>query len=301
MPAGGLLALLDDVATLTKIATKKVSGVVGDDLALNAKTMIGIAQDRELPLIREVAAGSFKNKVVFLLPAAVTLSIISPAVVQGLLVLGGIFLCFEGVEKLLHKHGDAEDALDELAPVMGSALEKEKVNSAIKTDLILSAEIMVLALNTMLDKPWYTQVAALLAVSIAMTVGVYGAVAGLLRADNLGLHLIETAGHGTGAGARLKRHTGRALVNGVPYFMKLLSVVGTLAMFSVGGGIVLHSIPAAAHAIETFGFLANTAATAIAGVVTGLAAVFLMKVTHKPREKAAAMIARALEKFKKQK
>lgn len=291
MPAGGLLALLDDVASLTKIATQKVSGVVGDDLALNAKTMIGIAQDRELPLIKQVAIGSFKNKILYLMPAAVILAVLSPALMHALLVFGGIFLCFEGVEKLLHR--EAPDNIDEIAPESGTDLEKEKINSAIKTDFILSAEIMVLALNTMLDKPWYIQLITLTVVSIAMTVGVYGAVAGLLRTDNLGLYLMEAKG----GSAKIKHAIGRTLVNSIPYIMKTLSIVGTFAMFSVGGGIVLHSIPPIAHEIENFSFMIGACITAAAGVVVGFIAVGFMKIAHKPIQKTKPFFARWQKKL----
>lgn len=294
MPAGGLLALLDDVASLTKIATQKVSGVVGDDLALNAKTMIGIAQDRELPLIKQVAIGSFKNKILYLMPAAVIMAVLSPALMHALLVFGGIFLCFEGVEKLLHRETPASrDNIDTIAPESGTDLEKQKINSANKTDFILSAEIMVLALNTMLDKPWYTQLLTLTLVSIAMTVGVYGAVAGLLRTDNLGLYLMEAKG----GSAKIKHAIGRALVNSIPYIMKTLSVVGTFAMFSVGGGIVLHSIPPIAHEIENFSFMIGTFITATAGVVVGFIAVGFMKIADTPIQKTKPFFARWQKKL----
>lgn len=305
MAVGGLLALLDDVTALTKIATKKVSGVVGDDLALNAKAMVGIAQDREIPLIKQVAIGSLKNKAI-LIPAALLLAVFAPVVMQGLLMLGGAYLCYEGVEKLLHhkeqkaaEKDGTEANLEDIAPAAGSLLEKQKVKAAVQTDLILSAEIVVIALGQMTGQPVVTQALTLGVLGFGMTAGVYTAVAGLLRADNVGLSLMEAKGDG--AGAKFKRGLGQGIVKTIPYVMKALSVGGTLAMFSVGGGILLHAVPALAHAVEGFGFIGSVAATAVAGVIAGYACVKAVVPLQKPArvlmEKISTQVAKLRARF----
>ncbi len=286
MAAGGFLAILDDVTALTKIATKKVSGVVGDDLALNAKAMAGINEDREIPLIKKVAWGSLKNKAI-LLPVALGLSVISPALMTGLLFLGGAYLCYEGAEKIYHgfKHRkDAPEAhLDETLALNSADAETKKVNSAIRTDLILSAEITVLALNEMMAQPFVTKALAMTTVGFGMTALVYGAVAGILRMDNAGMKLMEIEGNDSWS--KMKRGLGKGLVNLAPPLMKTLSFVGTAAMFSVGGGILLHAVPAVAHAVEAMGFWASTGIGAAAGIALGAISIPIVKALEKPLEK----------------
>ena len=281
MPAS-LLALLDDIASvlddvsvLTKVAAKKTAGVLGDDLALNAQQVTGMSADRELPVVWAVAKGSALNKVI-LVPVALGLSALAPWGVTPLLMLGGAFLCYEGVEKVVHAltgHGghDAEKghgasaasavaasdsaASDSAAsagpPVDVAALEKEKIRGAVRTDFVLSAEIVTIALGTVTDAPFLTRVFVLCGLSALMTVGVYGLVAGIVKLDDLGLHLSRRSG--TDGAARFARGAGRAILALAPYLMKALSIVGTAAMFLVGGGILAHGIPPLAtllHGLE---------------------------------------------------
>ncbi|MDX2010906.1 MAG: DUF808 family protein [Myxococcaceae bacterium] len=220
-----LAALLDDVAAMTKVATKKTSGVLGDDLALNAEQVSGVSTDREWPVVWAVAKKSLVNKAI-LVPAALAISAFVPVLVQPLLMLGGAFLCFEGVEKLLAKKQAGA------APVLNEA---QRISGAVRTDFILSAEIIVIALGTVADAPLLKQALTLVALSLLMTVGVYGLVAGIVKLDDVGLALSKRSG----ASASM----GRALLAVSPKLMKGLSVAGTIAMFLVGGGIVGHGIP----------------------------------------------------------
>jgi predicted DNA repair protein MutK len=297
MPSGGLLALLDDIATMSKVAATKTAGISGDDLAVNSKALVGIDPKRELPIVYEVAKGSLRNKAI-LIPGALALSFAAPWAIMPLLTLGGAYLCFEGIEKILHKEHGAEEKNDQ--PVDMKALEKQKIGSAIKTDLVLSAEIVAVTLGAVAASPIITQVAVLTAVGIGMTVGIYGLVGGIVKLDDVGLWLSRKKGDGPVAKAQ--RGIGRALVAGVPHMMKAISVVGTAAMFMVGGGLVLHGIPAAHGLLEAAGHLvANipfiqtavemTAAT-LAGAVTGLAAVPVMKAVGNIGEKTAPFFAR---------
>jgi hypothetical protein len=269
MAAGSLLALiddiasvLDDVALMSKVAAKKTAGVLGDDLALNAQQVTGVSADRELPVVWSVALGSLKNKAI-LVPAALAISAFLPQAITPLLMLGGAYLCFEGFEKLAHKflHSAAEDAAheEELAQALASnadmcEVEKEKIKGAVRTDFILSAEIIVIALGVVNEQgaAFGAQVAALVAVAIVMTVGVYGIVAGIVKIDDLGLYLSRK----TGSAARA---IGNLLLAAAPRLMKSLSVIGTVAMFMVGGGII-------GHAFEPLHHLAESAAHAVAGV-----------------------------------
>jgi predicted DNA repair protein MutK len=269
MAAGSLLALiddiasvLDDVALMSKVAAKKTAGVLGDDLALNAQQVTGVNADRELPVVWAVALGSLKNKAI-LVPAALAISAFVPQAITPLLMLGGAYLCFEGFEKLAHKflHSAAEDAAheEELVQALASnadmrEVEKEKIKGAIRTDFILSAEIIVIALGVVNAQgaAFGAQVAALIAVAIAMTVGVYGIVAGIVKIDDLGLYLSRKT-----SGAA--RAIGNLLLAAAPRLMKSLSVIGTVAMFMVGGGII-------GHAFEPLHHLAESAAHAVAGV-----------------------------------
>lgn len=263
--ASSLLALLDDIATLlddvsvmTKVATKKTAGVLGDDLALNAQQVSGIQPDRELPVVWAVAKGSAVNKVV-LVPAALAISFFAPWAITPLLMAGGAFLCFEGFEKLAHKflHSRAEDEAHHAqltrALVDPSidlvALEKEKIKGAVRTDFILSAEIIAITLGTVAAAAFATQVSVLVGVAVLMTVGVYGLVAGIVKLDDAGLYLSRRSGEG--AHVRLQRSLGACILRAAPYLMKTLSIAGTAAMFLVGGGILMHGIPAAHHLVES--------------------------------------------------
>ncbi|MET0982066.1 MAG: DUF808 domain-containing protein [Telluria sp.] len=249
MAAGSLLALLDDitvvlddVAAMTKVAAKKTAGVLGDDLALNANQVSGVDSTRELPVVWAVAKGSMWNKVI-LVPAALLISAFAPWLIIPLLMIGGAFLCFEGAEKLAHKflHSPEEDAAHkaELAAALAGnvdmvALEKEKIKGAIRTDFILSAEIIVISLGTVAQMPFMQQVAVLVIIAVAMTIGVYGLVAGIVKIDDAGLYLTKKPSSAAQA-------FGRMLVAAAPRLMKLLSIVGTAAMFMVGGGIISHN------------------------------------------------------------
>ncbi len=258
MAASSLLALIDDIATilddvavLTKVATKKTAGVLGDDLALNAQQVSGVQADRELPVVWAVAKGSFINKAI-LVPAALLISAFAPWAVTPLLMIGGAFLCYEGFEKLAHKflhkaedeahHAALTQALIDPAVDM-VALEKDKIKGAIRTDFILSAEIVAIVLGTVAAKPFMTQVAVLVSMGILMTVGVYGLVAGIVKLDDLGLHLSRRA-------SSAAQTVGRAILWGAPWMMKGLSIAGTAAMFLVGGGILVHGFPPVQHALE---------------------------------------------------
>lgn len=257
MAGSSLLTLIDDIATLlddvslmTKVAAKKTAGVLGDDLALNAQQVTGVQADRELPVVWAVARGSLLNKLI-LIPAALAISALLPWAVTLLLMLGGAYLCYEGVEKLAHRflHGKeaqrehrqrlvamADEAIDM------RAFEAQKIKGAVRTDFILSAEIIVITLGTVAGEALVTQVAVLIGIGLLMTVGVYGLVAGIVKLDDLGLYLSRREG--------LLQAIGRGLLAGAPYLMKGLSVVGTLAMFLVGGGILSHGIPAVHHLVQ---------------------------------------------------
>jgi uncharacterized protein len=265
MPAASLLTLLDDVASvlddvavMTKLAAKKTAGVLGDDLALNAQQVTGVAAERELPVVWAVAKGSAINKAI-LVPAALAISALAPWAVTPLLMAGGGFLCFEGFEKLAHKflHGNEQDAArhHELALELADpnldivAAEKEKIKGAVRTDFVLSAEIIAITLGVVATAPFVSRLTVLTGIAIIMTVGVYGLVAGIVKLDDLGLFLGGKAGDG--AAARLQRKAGEAILSGAPYLMKALSVGGTVAMFLVGGGILTHGIAPLHHAIES--------------------------------------------------
>ncbi len=262
--ASSLLALIDDIATvlddvalLTKVAAKKSAGVLGDDLALNAQQVSGVKADRELPVVWAVAKGSALNKAI-LVPAALAIGAFAPWAVTPLLIVGGLFLCYEGFEKLAHKflHDASEDAahreqvLQALADpsVDLVAFEKDKIKGAVRTDFILSAEIIAITLGTVQESAFITQLSVLVGIAIAMTIGVYGLVAGIVKLDDLGLWLTKRPGGG--AGVALQHRIGGAILKAAPYLMRALTVVGTAAMFLVGGGILTHGIPALHHAIE---------------------------------------------------
>lgn len=279
--AGSLLLLLDDIATvlddvaaMTKVAAKKTAGVLGDDLALNARQIVGVQPARELAVVWNVARGSALNKAI-LVPAALAISWAAPWAITPLLVVGGAFLCYEGAEKILHRFLHGKDAGHEqlatgphaTADDDSRAGESERIAAAIRTDFILSAEIIVITLGVVAGKPFMTQLAVLTAISIAMTVGVYGLVAAIVKLDDLGGMLA--------AGPyRFSRALGRGILAAAPWLMRTLSAAGTAAMFLVGGGIIAHALPAVhsfLHDLATADWLPalTLAADAAIGVVAG--------------------------------
>ena len=252
-----IASVLDDVALLTKAATKKTAGVLGDDLALNAQQVTGVSPQRELPVVWAVAKGSLWNKAI-LVPLALLISGFAPWAVTPLLMIGGAFLCYEGMEKLAHRfvyrndeaaarHDEVSRKLADLAldPV---AFEKDKINGAIRTDFVLSAEIIAITLGTVATAAFGIRVAVLVGIALLMTVGVYGFVAGIVKLDDAGLHLARSdAAQPLG---RARRALGHGLLRTAPWLMKTLSVAGTVAMFLVGGGILTHGVPRLDHAID---------------------------------------------------
>jgi uncharacterized protein len=274
-----IASVLDDVATMTKVAAKKTAGVLGDDLALNAQQVTGVKADRELPVVWAVARGSLINKGI-LVPAALAISAVAPGLIMPLLMAGGAFLCFEGFEKLAHRwlHTPQEDAAARAALAQALvdpqvdllALERDKIKGAVRTDFILSAEIVVISLGTVAAAPLSQQFTVLAAIALVMTIGVYGLVAGIVKLDDAGLWLSRRAGAGQQA-------LGRALLRAAPLLMKALSVVGTAAMFLVGGGILSHGIAPLHHAVEVMAADAGPVAAAllplgvdaVVGVVAG--------------------------------
>ena len=270
-------SLLDDVAAMSKVAAKKTAGVLGDDLALNAEQVTGVRPDRELPVVWAVFRGSLKNKVL-LVPAALGISAVAPWLVTPLLMLGGLFLCFEGVEKLAHRflHDRSEDAAhhEELVRAIDDtdvdmvAFEADKIRGAIRTDFILSAEIIVIALGTVSEETLLMRSLVLVTIALGITFGVYGLVAGIVKLDDLGLYLERRA-------SAVARATGRAIVAAAPWLMKGLSFFGTLAMFLVGGGILVHGIGPLAdlvHHLEGADGVVGTLGPSLAGLVVGLVA-----------------------------
>ena len=248
-----IASILDDVAVMTKIAAKKSAGVLGDDLALNAQQVSGVRADRELPVVWAVAKGSLLNKAI-LVPAALFISAVAEWAVIPLLMLGGLYLCYEGFEKLAHRavssHGSASGQEQSAGFDANSRIlsEKEKIRGAIRTDFILSAEIIVIALGTVAEASFWVRTSVLTGIAIIMTVGVYGLVAGIVKLDDLGLALQRCSGESWMAG--LLRRIGRFLLRAAPLLMKTLSVVGTIAMFMVGGGILMHGIAPALSLVE---------------------------------------------------
>lgn len=255
-----IATMLDDVAVMSKVAVKKTAGVLGDDLALNAQQVAGVRAERELPVVWAVAKGSMWNKAI-LVPTALAISAFAPWAITPLLMIGGAFLCYEGVEKLAHKflHSKEEDEahhqaltealVNEEIDLVG--LEKDKIKGAIRTDFILSAEIIVIALGSIAAATFMKQVAVLTVVAVGMTIGVYGLVAGIVKMDDAGLHLMRTRSAGA------LHQLGRFLVAAAPGLMKFLSVAGTVAMFLVGGGILVHGLPAVHHAIGGIALLSG--------------------------------------------
>ncbi|AKE11521.1 MULTISPECIES: DUF808 domain-containing protein [Serratia] len=274
-----IASLLDDVSLMTKMAAKKTAGVLGDDLALNAQQVTGVKADRELPVVWSVAKGSFINKAI-LVPLALLISAFAPWAITPLLMVGGAYLCYEGFEKvfhsLTHKKQDGEENKEALnANEDVAAYEQRKVKGAIRTDFVLSAEIIAITLGTVAGATFSQQVIVLCGIAIVMTVGVYGIVAGIVKLDDLGLYLSRKS-------SALARSIGSGIVSAAPYLMKTLSVVGTIAMFMVGGGILTHGLPPVHHLFEdwasyatvvpTFGQILQGVIPALLNVVFGLVA-----------------------------
>ncbi len=299
MAASSLLALIDDIATilddvavLSKVAAKKTAGVLGDDLALNAQQVTGVRAERELPVVWAVARGSLVNKMI-LVPAALAISAFAPWAVTPLLMVGGAFLCFEGAEKLAHRLLHSAEQIDfrhsELQRAVADptvdlvALERDKIKGAVRTDFILSAEIIAISLGAAAGAPMATQATVLALIALAMTVGVYGLVGGIVKLDDLGLWLAQ------GEGAR--RSLGHAILRAAPWLMKSLSVAGTVAMFLVGGGILVHGWPWLHHAVQAFGALGGAVAgwllealgNAAAGLLAGAVVLALVTLVQRLR------------------
>lgn len=277
MAGSSLLALIDDIATLlddvasmTKIAARKTAGVLGDDLALNAEQVSGVRADRELPVVWAVAKGSLLNKMI-LVPAALGISYFIPWLITPLLMLGGLFLCFEGFEKIahkyLHKQEDDQAHHDALLSAIQNdeidivAFEQQKIKGAIRTDFILSAEIIVITLGTVAGASLTTQLTVLVGLSLLITCGVYGLVAGIVKLDDLGLYLCRKPPTAT-----IQRRLGRMILAAAPVLMKALSVLGTIAMFLVGGGILAHGLPFLHHLIADLSGHAEGLLSALLGI-----------------------------------
>ncbi|MEZ6090189.1 MAG: DUF808 domain-containing protein [Pirellulaceae bacterium] len=312
--ASGLLLLLDDIASilddvsvLTKVAAKKTAGILGDDLALNAQQVTGIDANRELPVVWAVAKGSLLNKLI-LVPSALLLSAVAPWAIPYLMIIGGTYLCFEGCEKLAHKffhaheeekHQEEHEAhvVDETLDIV--AVEKQKVRGAVRTDFILSAEIVVITLGSVADADFATRLMVLSAIGVLMTIGVYGLVAAIVKLDDLGLAMMNTSPDRFIASTR--RTWGRWIVQSAPYLMKFLSIAGTAAMFLVGGGILAHEIPTAHHLLESvqhavdaggglgsvISWLTGAIGSALLGIVAGTIVLLLIQGFQKFRQKSA--------------
>ena len=291
-----IASVLDDVATLTKVATRKTAGVLGDDLALNAQQVSGVRAERELPVVWAVAKGSLRNKAI-LVPAALAISAFAPWAITPLLIVGGLFLCYEGAEKLVHKflHPGGDDAhRAELTRALTDpsvdlvALERDKIKGAIRTDFILSAEIIVITLGAVAAASLTTRIGVLIGISLLMTVGVYGLVAGIVKLDDGGLALARSP-------STALQSFGKAILVAAPWLMKTLSIAGTAAMFLVGGGILTHGIPALHHLAETAlhgvtgttAMLGNLLFDGLVGILAGLIVVAVVTLLKKWRTAAA--------------
>jgi predicted DNA repair protein MutK len=302
MAGSSLLALIDDIATLlddvsvmTKVAAKQTAGVLGDDLALNAEQVSGVKADRELPVVWAVCKGSFLNKLI-LVPSALLISAFIPWLIVPMMLIGGTYLCFEGSEKLVHKlfqkPSEDEQHYQKLIDAVANpdidivAFEKDKIKGAIRTDFILSAEIIVITLGAVAKSSLLVQISVLSAIAILITIGVYGIVAGIVKLDDLGLHLIKNPSQTLIS--NIKNSFGRFLLWGAPWLMKSLSVVGTAAMFLVGGGIFTHNVAVLDHAIETMAnsmpfvtWLTTALLNTVFGVLLGLIVVLIVFVFSK--------------------
>ncbi len=295
MAARKSAAMADDVAVLTKVSAQKTAGVLGDDLALNAQQVTGVSANREIPVVWRVAKGSMLNKAI-LVPAALAISAFMPWLVTPLLMVGGAFLAFEGFEKVAHKFLHKEEAATHRAELEAALadpgvdmaqMEKDKVKGAIRTDFILSAEIIAITLGTVAGQDFWTQLAVLVGIALLMTVGVYGLVGGIVKLDDLGLWLSQKASSAAQA-------IGRGILWLAPWLMKFLSVAGTAAMFLVGGGIIAHGIAPLHHLIlewkasaSGIGWLVEMLANAVVGIVTGGIVVGVVTAIKKMRGKPA--------------
>lgn len=308
--ASSLLLLLDDIATIlddvsvmTKVAAKKTAGVLGDDLALNAEQVSGVRTERELPVVWAVMKGSARNKLI-LVPAALAISAVLPWAVTPMLMIGGLYLCYEGFEKIAHRflHGREEDEVHRAAHIAALAqpevdllaIEKDKIKGAIRTDFILSAEIIVIALGTVADRDFAVQLGVLVGIAALMTVGVYGLVAGIVKLDDAGLRMSRMANATIAA-------LGRGILSAAPWLMKALAVAGTAAMFLVGGGILTHGVHAVGEWIKgaavdaaqfpgvgaVLGALTPMLGNALVGVVAGGFVVFAVRLFQWLRAKPA--------------
>ena len=296
MAARKSAAMADDVAVLTKVSAQKTAGVLGDDLALNAQQVTGVSANREIPVVWRVAKGSMLNKAI-LVPAALAISAFMPWLVTPLLMVGGAFLAFEGFEKVAHKFLHKEEAATHRAELEAALadpgvdmaqMEKDKVKGAIRTDFILSAEIIAITLGTVAGQDFWTQLAVLVGIALVMTVGVYGLVGGIVKLDDLGLWLSQKASSAAQA-------IGRGILWLAPWLMKFLSVAGTAAMFLVGGGIIAHGIGPLHHLIQDWkaaaggmGWLLEMLANAVVGIVVGGIVVAVVTAIQKMRGKPAA-------------
>ena len=296
MAARKSAAMADDVAVLTKVSAQKTAGVLGDDLALNAQQVTGVSANREIPVVWQVAKGSMLNKAI-LVPAALAISAFMPWLVTPLLMVGGAFLAFEGFEKVAHKFLHKEEAATHRAELEAALadpgvdmaqMEKDKVKGAIRTDFILSAEIIAITLGTVAGQDFWTQLAVLVGIALLMTVGVYGLVGGIVKLDDLGLWLSQKASSAAQA-------IGRGILWLAPWLMKFLSVAGTAAMFLVGGGIIAHGIGPLHHLIQDWnaaaggmGWLLEMLANAVVGIVVGGIVVAVVTAIQKMRGKPAA-------------
>lgn len=284
--------ILDDVSLMTKVAAKKTAGVLGDDLALNAEQVSGVKADRELPVVWAVAKGSFVNKLI-LVPSALLISAIYPPLVTFLLMCGGLYLAYEGAEKIIHKfwphllsHDEEQIArlranADETVDLV--AFEKDKIKGAVRTDFILSAEIIVIALGSAVGATLLEKSLVLSIIAIAITVGVYGLVAGIVKMDDLGLYLMKQTGNA-------KQKIGEFLLSAAPKLMKFLSIAGTLAMFLVGGGILVHGIDFLHHEVEdlahligVFEDITTMLLNALVGLIVGVIVVAFVSLIGKLR------------------
>ena len=297
-----IASVLDDVALLTKAATKKTAGVLGDDLALNAQQVTGVSPQRELPVVWAVAKGSLWNKAI-LVPLALLISALAPWAVTPLLMIGGAFLCYEGMEKLAHRllhRADAASGHDETARKLADlaldpvAFEKDKIKGAIRTDFVLSAEIIAITLGTVATAAFGTRVAVLVGIALLMTVGVYGFVAGIVKLDDVGLHLSRSEPDQALSGAR--RALGHGLLRAAPWLMKALSVAGTVAMFLVGGGILTHGVARLDHAIDALAAAAG--ALPLGGLLQALTPMVLDALVGVVAGTAVLLVVSALSRWR---
>ncbi len=298
-----IAAVLDDVSLMTKVAAKKTAGVLGDDLAVNAEQVSGVRAERELPVVWAVAKGSFVNKLI-LVPLALVVSFVAPWLITPALMAGGLYLCYEGFEKIAHHYlhsakADVEEHEDLVEHLEDPAVdivqyERDKIRGAIRTDFILSAEIIVLTLGIVGESDFITRVTVMSGIAVLMTAGVYGLVAGIVKLDDMGFFLMRSRGENLWV--RMKRRLGQGMVSFAPWLMKALGVVGTFAMFMVGGGILVHGVHPLAHAIEhtaaalhpVLGAVLPTTAGILVGVVAGAVVLLVVSAVQRLRARFQA-------------